>query len=334
MDAGIRRAAASVQLLVTIGEEQGLSAAQCLEDTRIDPARLFDAEGEVTAAQEMQVMRNLQRRLPQHSGLGLEAGLRLRLSTHGILGYALLSSATLREAVAMLLRYLDLAYAYCDLRVEEHRPEAHVLIDESATPADVRQFVIERTVGGAYALSHEMLGRGFPVRRMQFRFPRPAHAARYEALVGVMPQFGADSNRLVVDSALLDQPLPQAHAMTQRLCEDQCRLLLQQRRARSGLAEAVRDQLLRDAERMPEIEAVAAALHISSRTLRRRLEGEGTSYRDLADEVRCTLAEGWLAASLTVEEVAARLGFSEASSFIRAFKRWTGRTPGSLRQAD
>jgi len=331
MDAGIRRAAASVQLLVQIGAEQGLDAAQCLDGTQIDPARLFDADGEVTAAQEMQVMRNLQRLLPGVSGLGLQAGLRLKLSTHGILGYALLSSATLREALAMMLRYLDLAYAYCDIRIEEQPPEARVVIDDSAAPADVRQFVLERTVGGAYALTHEMLGRGFPVRRLQFRFLRPPHAGRYEELVGVMPQFGAEGNLIVIDCALLDQPLPQANALTQRLCEEQCRLLLQQRRARSGLAEAVRNQLLRTPEQMPEIEAVAAFLHISDRTLRRRLEAEGTSYRDLADEVRCTLAEGWLGARLTVEEVAARLGFSEASSFIRAFKRWTGRTPGSLR---
>lgn len=333
MDPGIRRAAASVQLLVQIGAEQGLDAAQCLDGTAIDPARLFDADSEVSAAQEMQVMRNLQRLRPEVSGLGLQAGLRLRLSTHGILGYALLSSATLREAVGMMLRYLDLAYAYCDLRIEEQAAEAQVLIDDSAAPADVRQFVVERTVGGAYALTHEMLGRGFPVRRLQFRFPRPDHTALYTKLVGVTPQFGAERNLIVIDSALLDQVLPQANSVTQRLCEDQCRLLLQQRRARSGLAEAVRNQLLRTPEQIPEIDAVAVALHVSARTLRRRLEVEGTSYRDLADEVRCTLAEGWLGARLTVEEVAARLGFSEASSFIRAFKRWTGRTPGSLRAA-
>lgn len=333
MDPGIRRAAASVQLLVQIGAEHGLGAAQCLADTQIDAAHLFDADSQVTAAQEMQVMRNLQRQLPEVSGLGLQAGLRLRLSTHGILGYALLSSATLREALAMMLRYLDLAYAYCDVRIEEQPPEAHILIDDTAAPADVRQFVLERTVGGAHALTHEMLGRNFPVRRLQFRFARPEHAGRYAQLVGVTPQFEAGRNLIVVDSALLDQALPQANALTQRLCEEQCRLLLNQRRRRSGLAEAVRNQLLRTPEQMPEIEAIAAVLNLSDRTLRRRLVAEGTSYRDLADEVRCTLAEGWLGARLTVEEVASRLGFSEASSFIRAFKRWTGRTPGRLRPA-
>lgn len=325
------RAAASVQLFVQIGAEHGLDAAQCLEDTQIDAARLFDADAEVSAAQEMQVVRNLQRRLPDVPGLGLQAGLRLRLSTHGILGYAMLSSATLRDALLLMLHYLDLAYAYCDVRTEEDAQELRMLFDDTAMPADVRGFMLERIVGGAYALGHEMLGRPPEVRRLSFRFPRPAHAARYTQLVGVTPQFDADCNLIAIDSVLLAQPLPQANALTQRLCEEQCRLLLNRRRARGGLAGQVRDRLLQSPEHMPEIEDVAAALNMTGRTLRRRLEAEGTAYRALADEVRGALAEGWLAAHLTVEEVAVRLGFSEASSFIRAFKRWTGRTPGSAR---
>ncbi|HSW11526.1 MAG TPA: AraC family transcriptional regulator [Solimonas sp.] len=331
MDPGVRRAAASVQLFVQIGAEHGLDAAQCLADTEIDAARLFDADAEVSVGQELQVMRNLQRLLPEVPGLGLQAGLRLRLSTHGMLGYAMLSSATLRDALLLMLRYLDLAYAYCDVSTEEDAQEMRILFDDSSAPADVRGFMLERIAGGAYALAHEMLGRPPEVRRLSFRLPRPAHAARYAQLVGLAPQFDAARNLIAIDSALLNRPLPQANELTQRLCEEQCRLLLNRRRARGGLAGQVRDRLLQSPERMPEIETVAAALNMTGRTLRRRLEAEGTAYRALADEVRCALAEGWLAAHLTVEEVAERLGFSEPSSFIRAFKRWTGRTPGAQR---
>ncbi|AXQ29411.1 AraC family transcriptional regulator [Solimonas sp. K1W22B-7] len=333
MEPGIRRAAASVQLFVQIGAEHGLSAAQCLEGTQLDAAQLFDAGSEVSAAQELQVMRNLQQRLPQVPGLGLQAGLRLRLSTHGTLGYAMLSSATLRDALSLMLRYLDLAYAYCDVRLESDSRELRILIDDSGVPADLRGFLLERIAGGAYALAHEMLGRAPEVRRLCFRMARPAHAAHYAQLVGVEPEFNAGYNLIAVDIRLIDLPLPQANALTQRLCEEQCRMLLNRRRTRSGVAGQVRDRLLQTYDRMPDIEQLAAALHITGRTLRRRLEAESTSYRDLADEVRCTLAEGWLAAGLTVEEVALRLGFSESSSFIRAFKRWTGSTPGAQRGA-
>lgn len=333
MESGIRRAAASLQLLVQIGVEHGLSTLQCLEQTGLDAAHLFDADAEVDAAQELQVMRNLQRQLPGVAGLGLLAGLRLRLSTHGILGYAMLSSATLREALSLMLRYLDLAYAYCEVSTESDPAEMRILVNDRQVPADLRRFIMERVAGAAFALAHEVLGRAPELRRLSFSFPRPPHAERYRQLVGVEPEFGASANLIAVDASLLDQPLPQANALTQRLCEEQCRMLLNRRRQRGGVAGQVRDRLLQAYDRMPEIEELAATLHVTGRTLRRRLDAEGTSYRDLADEVRCMLAEGWLAAGLPVDEVSLRLGFSEPSAFIRAFKRWTGRTPGGRPRA-
>lgn len=328
MQPAIRRAAASLQLLVQIGVEHGLMPTQCLEQTGLDVNQLFDADAEVDAAQELQVMRNLQRQLPGIAGLGLIAGLRLRLSTHGILGYAMLSSATLRDALSLMLRYLDLAYAYCEVSTESDAQEMRILIDDQGVPEDLRGFIMERVAGGAFALAHEILGRVPELRRLCFRFPRLPHAERYRQLVGVTPEFSAERNLIAVDARVLDLPLPQANALTQRLCEEQCRMLLNRRRLRGGVAGQVRDRLLQAYGRMPEIGELAAALHITGRTLRRRLEAEGTSYRGLADEVRCTLAEGWLAAGLPVEQVGLRLGFSEPSAFIRAFKRWTGRTPG------
>jgi len=328
----VTRDAASVQLLVQLGTEQGLSAAQCLEGSRIDPAALLDAGNEVAAAQEMQVIRNLLRHVGADRGLGLQAGLRLRASTHGILGFAMISSATLREALSVMLRYLDLTYAYCDVRIEDRGDELQLLLDAQAAPADLRQFLVERSVGGAYAIAHELLGMPPPVMRLEFDFPAPVYASRFLALSGIAPRFDAGRNLIVSDARRLAQPLPQANALTQRLCEEQCRLLLNRRRQRSGLAETVRSRLLRTPESMPDIDEVASALHITGRTLRRRLEDEGTSYRALVDELRCALAEEWLSAQLSVEEVATRLGFSEPSSFIRAFKRWTGRTPGAGRR--
>lgn len=99
------------------------------------------------------------------------------------------------------------------------------------------------------------------------------------------------------------------------------------------MAGQVRACLLSRPGRLPDMEAIAQQLHLSSRTLRRRLLDEGTHFRLLLEEVRQTLAEELLATGgLTLEEIAARLGYAEVSNFIHAFKRWKGLAPHQYRQ--
>ncbi len=115
----------------------------------------------------------------------------------------------------------------------------------------------------------------------------------------------------------------------------QCRALLDQRRARTGVAGKVRDRLLSRPGAMPDIEHVAAELHMSSRTLRRHLAAEGTSYRALVDEVRERLAEELLATgALSVEEIGKQLGYAATPSFTTAFKRWKGVPPRHTSRGD
>lgn len=147
-------------------------------------------------------------------------------------------------------------------------------------------------------------------------------------------RFGADVNEVVLDTDTLDLPLPRADARTAALAEVQCAQLLETRHARTATAGAVRQRLLRDPSAPPSMVEVAAVRHVTERTLRRQLEAEGTSFRQLLDEVREALAhELLLEAGLSVEQTARRLGFAEPASFVHAFRRWTGTTPGGYRDA-
>ena len=140
-------------------------------------------------------------------------------------------------------------------------------------------------------------------------------------------------NRIGFAAGLLERPLPQANPVTARLCEQQCQQLLAQRRRRVGMAARVRELLLARPGHFPTMEQLADEIGVTSRTLRRRLLAEDTRYRELLDEVRRLLAEQWLlGGGLRQEEISARLGFSEVSNFIHAFKRWTGQTPARYRR--
>jgi AraC-like DNA-binding protein len=96
----------------------------------------------------------------------------------------------------------------------------------------------------------------------------------------------------------------------------------------------VRARLSRAAKAVPSMEIVAADLHMSSRHLRRALEGEGSSFRKINEEVRLFKAKALLAQGAAVQKVADELGYATSSSFVNAFRRWTATTPGRHRHAD
>lgn len=327
------RGIASVALLVRFGSDRGVSRDTLLSGTGLPPARLDDPAAQVDAHQELTVARNLVHALGDPPGLGLDAGVRYRVTTFGVFGFACISSPTLRDAITFALRYLDLSFIFC-LPVVESRPdEMRFELRDDRLPHDVRRFLLERDVSAIHTVMHDLLPGGLTVRRLEFRFPEPPDPARYHEVFGFRPRFGAPAHLVAVDPASLRQPLPQASEHTVALCEAQCRDLVSRRRARSGIAHQVRDKLIR-VDGAVAMADVARELNMSTRTLRRRLEDAGTSFRGLLDEVRQALAEEMLATgALSVEDVALRLGYAEASSFIYAFRRWTGTTPARYLRA-
>jgi AraC-like DNA-binding protein len=320
------RSAASALLLTRLGQERGVPADVVLAGTGLDLAALRVPGTEVSGRQELALLRNLQAAVPDPD-LPLEAGARYHLTTYGIWGFALASSPTLRDALAVGSRFVDLSFTFCAFSVDEDERELSLCLDDDAVPDDVRAFVVARDLAGLRTITGEV-APGLPLERLTVRLPVPSSTARWEQVFGVPPQFDAGRNTAVLSSAALDLPLPQADELTAAMTERQCRELVDRRRARSGVAGLVRDQLVRSPADMPDADAVAAALAVSERTLRRRLADEGTSFRALVEEVREALAEELLATgSLSVEQVARRLGYAETASFTHAFTRWKGVSP-------
>ena len=323
-----RRPITSAALLARLGQEQGITPAACLAGTALTEAMLADPTATVIAADELQIARNLISNLGAEQPLGLEAGLRYHLTAYGIWGYTLLSSPTLRSAIDIGLRYLDLTYAFCRIRSEIRGDELWLILDDSDIPADMRRFMVERDSAAIMTIQRELFAQAIPVKAVGYRAPEPAYPERLQDIFGVAARYNADCNYAVLDSRLLDLPLPQANPATAAFCESQCQALLSQRQARSGLAAQVRDYLLKKPGHMPDMAATAQALGHSLRTLHRRLNEEKTSFRALTEEVREALAEEFLQNShLSLTEIADRLGYAEASSFINAFKRWKGHAP-------
>lgn len=322
------RSAVSALLLTRFAAEHGMDPETALRGTGLTLQGLEAPDASVKGPQELAIVRNMIAGIPD-TDLGYRAGRQYHLTAYGILGFAFTSSPTVREGMRMALRYLELSFAFCIPRVRQGSDSVLLQLDDESIPADVRGFLVERDLAAIRTIMLDLLPSRVPIRSISLKIPKPAHAGEYEREWGVMPSFGQAANLVAFDPGYLDHQLPQANSHTAAMCEFECRELLARRRARQGMARQVRDELLSGVGL--SMDDVAKRLHTTSRTLHRRLSAEGTSFQALRDEVRSTRAEEMLTSGvLSVDDVAIRLGYAEAASFIHAFKRWTGTTPAAF----
>jgi AraC-like DNA-binding protein len=327
------RSTASILLMTRFAEDRGASVGELLRGTSLDPDQLLDPALQVDARQELAVVRNVVRELGGSDDTALSLGRKYHVTTFGIFGFACISSPTFRDAIAFSLRYLDLTFTFCIPHASVEDGYLALIMNDERVPDDVARFLLLRDLTAIYMVARELLPE-VSLRALDFRHDEPDTVDSYVDAFGVVPAFSASRNVAALDVALLDEPLPQANEHTVAICEDQCRRLVARRRERFGVAQDVRERLIRVGGAGSGMDAgmdsVARGLNLSPRTLRRRLTEAGTSYRALVDEVRQALAEELLATgALSVEDVAFRLGYAEASSFIAAFKRWKGVTPAA-----
>lgn len=327
------RSIVSSRILARLGVARGLPLEACLVGSGITAAQLDDPEAEVSGLQELRLIQNLQQGLGHLPAVAMEAGLEYPVTVYGIFGFALISSPTLRAALETGVRYIDLTFALTRIRLESGSGSPQLVIDPRDTPSAVAAFAVERDLVAVLMLLRQLVGAPTPAVAIDVALPPVAHAVRYQSEFGIVPRFGATRTAVVLDTKRLDARMPQADHLAASLCEQQCRALLARRRSRAGYGETVRHHLLEHPAQPPALTTIAARLAMSPRSLRRRLDEEGTSYRALLDEVRQVLSEALLVtAGLSVDAVAERLGFAETASFIHAFKRWHGVTPGVYRR--
>jgi AraC-like DNA-binding protein len=256
----------------------------------------------------------------------------------GVWGFAMLLSPTVGDLLEVALRHGHGKLSWIFMRPALTHPggAARLELDASELTPDLRRFVVERDLMSTATAIRGIVGGELPLeietslpveRRTALRHALPAVVAIREVSAG-----GGDA--FVFGPELLGRPLPMADPTTAGAVERQCVDLAARRADHAGLAGRIRTALLRTAGEVPTLAGIAAERHVDPRTLRRQLDAEGTSFRALREEVRHRVAVELLSTTeLTVAQVSERLGYSDPASFSRAFRRWTGRAPGSVRPA-
>ncbi len=316
----------------------GLPEQVALSSTGLTLEDLSRSDLEITAGQDLTIIRNVLRRLEPVSGLGVEAGCQMTLGMLGVWGFAMLNSRTLRDAIDIGVRfgYGKLSFVFSRPWVDYRHHEARLVLDCEEVPYDVRDFIIERDLAAQASVIRRLLGKAARVPIETTLGPR-AGAALAAAVAPLTVEYECSRNVIRLPGTLLDAPLPQSDPFAAQMWTLRCQELVQQHRhpaKGADVAARVRAALRREPDRIPTLDELSAAFNVTSRTLRRQLTAEGVGFRELVDDVRKTTALELLASGQTVSEVAHRTGFAEAASFIRAFKRWTGATPGALNRVN
>lgn len=319
------------------GIAHGIPIPVLLRGTGITPTILDAPDALVEAGQELAVARNLVAQVGDKVGLGVEAGSHYNLASPGIFGLALLSSATMREALGTALRFVRLSSAFVRMVITEVGDEAIITFDDTETPADVRDFLNERDFSATLKITSFLFAR-ILASTARLKIESRLDWARSESVRSLLSVAEVTPNRpasrVLFSRLVLDEPLPTADAATARMCVQQCAELLERRREASSIGSVVRSLLLHNPQRFPPIREIAGRLGVSERSLRRQLAADNTSYQALLETTRETLASELLTTTrLPVEQVARNLGYSETASFTRAFTRWRGVSPTQFRRA-
>jgi len=296
------------------------------------PARLAGTGQTVPLAQELDFIRAALQ-VSQRPDLGLLAGRGHRFPVFGFWGLALAASPTLASAIRVGLQYVDLTHTFLRWTFQRGRGDAELRMRPSFALGELETFLVERDAAAAATLFEDLTGQRGGLSEAVFAYAAPAWADRYAATFDCPIVFGRDRHALRLPADRLDQPLPGRDPVTAAAAEAQCRRLLDTLSPAGSLAMRLRRYLLDHPGRLPTQDEAARHLGLSRRSLRRRLAEEGTGFRALVDEVRCGLVTGYLENTpLSLDEIAARTGFSDAANLSHAFRRWTGESPGGWRR--
>ena len=324
----------ATRLLCEVANERGVPTADVLTGTGICADDLDEPEAVITAWDEIVAVRRLLARLPDDVGVGVDVGSRFKLTHAGLLGFAAMSCATLREMFDIDMRYFSLTMLHIDLKLFDGAQDCVLELDVDHLPADVRRFFIERDLAAIVstigAFAYEVVERYADKVTAEVSLDKDVLSPLLTLVPVENISFERAHTRLHFPRAMFDEPLPQADAHTLELCMAQCDVLMQRNERRRGITAVVRSKLFRKSGGFPTLPEVAAELDVHPRTLRRELAEEGTSFRALLNEARSTVAVDLLCnVGLNVEEVSKRLGYTDTSTFCHAFKRWHGVPPSA-----
>ena len=313
----------------------GVDVDALLRSARIAPGALDGADRLLTLPQVDALIEGATERTGRPD-LGFDVGRLIKLSSHDILGYAIISSPTLDYALRLAARHYGLITPTFSMRYSRDVGHAEITLRPalSMKPETLR-FHFEAATVSLYEQMKALLGDRMSGHDISISGLAPTHRRRYQRLVPARWHFDGEAiagARFRLPLALVDRPMPMSDRSALQMAEARCELLLK-RATRTGLADWVA-MMLREADgSLPTLEDLSRVLNLTPRTLNRKLNKEGERFLDLMKRVRSERACALLRdGRLPVTQIAYQLGYRDSANFSRAFRRELGITPSDYRR--
>lgn len=322
--------------MVQIAAERGIAHEQILAGTGLTIEALQRPGARIGVLQQATIRNNL----VQHArdpGIAIELGLRGNLTKIGLMGFGLMSCASFREVVELGIRYLPTLVPFFTLSLRVDGDVAIVEVREAFALGPFQQFAFDYAMTEIVEVARALgdatqTARASASLEVWLKSPEAPHYARFAQRLPRL-RFGMSANQFRFDAALLDAPLRTANPLTAQMVIAQCEREMALLGYTGSTADRVRALLDARDGRYPDLARVAQQLHMSTRTLKRKLSEQHTRFGTLLDEVRQRDAQHLLMdAQRSVQDVALHLGYTDPSNFRRAFQRWTGESPTAWRE--
>jgi AraC-like DNA-binding protein len=259
---------------------------------------------------------------------------RMKAGSFAMLCHAVLSCKTLSQALDRSLRFYSLILDDISGTLERDAGEARIVLHERVAGANQRVFAHELLLMLLYGVSCWLVGRRIPILRTEFSYAEPAYSAEYRLMYCGDLSFNRPNTLIAFEAGCLDLPVVQNERSIKEFLRTAPESILLKYKNGSSLSARVRRRLRQCLPgQVPDFERLAEELNMTPATMRRRLHEEGESYQSIKDQLRRDLAISYLShSSRSVMDIALELGFSERSAFHRAFRKWTGASPGEFRR--
>lgn len=315
--------------VLNLGNEQ---LPQLLAGTQLTPQQFLQMEGYIGWPDQHRIISNALA-LEGQQGLGLRAGERYSLLTHGLVGVATMACPTVREGLEIMSRYHPTRAQFVHQFLEMSDDYIAICFDIRVELDNVGQFLLEALLVSQVSTLRFLLGNRVQDIKVELALAEPEHSDLYRRQVPGPLQFNQPRNRMLMPRQYGDLAVPTHDANLQQWALQQCEQQFEQMRKQTSFTSRTLTILRQAPGRALSQEQVAYMLNVSSRTLLRKLREEGSTYKQLVEQEQKRLAQYYLEhTQSTIETIAEQLGYHDQSSFRRAFKRWFGQLPSEYRR--
>ncbi len=325
--AGVARA------IFAAAEAHGVPREALVQESGFDPDLLDDGDARAPAITVARLWDHAGR-LTGRDTFGLDLGATSSSSTMALAGRLIAASGTLGEGLARVFAYYRVFNDVHPAEITTHGEDVVVEVHTRAIPLALPRHAVEFAFSWFVTVASNAVREKVTLGRVTLEHPPPRDRGAHERVFGCPVEFDADRTTMTMPLRLLERPTASPDPYLVELLESHASNLLAKLPPRASTVARVRAVLT---ELLPRgdasIELAAEAMQASPRSLQRKLKEEGTTFSEVVDELRCDLAKEHLRGrAKSIAEIALLVGFSDQSTFHRAFVRWTGKTPGEFRK--